>query len=173
MLVSCSNNTTTTNLQHLLGQQIVLPTDNGQWKILNRDTTIAVDNCRPKITVYYNAQGCTSCRLKELVSWNNLINDVQNMPKSDTSNVEFVFLFSVGENANSLALTLKQYQFSIPVLFDIQNSFEKVNIIPNDEKFHYFLLDKNNKIQLVGNPINNPAMWKLYKKRIAELNERS
>ncbi|CDN32754.1 hypothetical protein BN938_2685 [Mucinivorans hirudinis] len=95
------------------------------------------------------------------------------MPKSDTSNVEFVFLFSVGENANSLALTLKQYQFSIPVLFDIQNSFEKVNIIPNDEKFHYFLLDKNNKIQLVGNPINNPAMWKLYKKRIAELNERS
>lgn len=32
------------------------------------------------------------------------------------------------------------------------------------ESYRTFLLDKNNKIQLVGSPVNNSKMWQLYKK---------
>ncbi|CDN33063.1 hypothetical protein BN938_3001 [Mucinivorans hirudinis] len=43
--------------------------------------------------------------------------------------------------------------------------------MPDKEQFHYFLLDSNYRVRLVGSPVNNPRMWQLYKTRIAELNQ--
>lgn len=169
LLVSCSQNRTTKDLQQLFGKQVVLP-ENGRWRVLNRDTTVVPDREIPKIMVYYNSQGCTSCRLKELMMWSSLIVEIQSMPVSDTSKVEFLFILASGEEIRSLTMTLQQYDFKTPVLLDTQKSFEMQNLLPEKEIFHYFLLDRDNKIQLVGSPINNPKMWALYKKRIVELN---
>lgn len=34
--------------------------------------------------------------------------------------------------------------------------------------YHTFLLDRQNRVVLVGNPIGNERLWELYKKEIRE-----
>jgi hypothetical protein len=43
--------------------------------------------------------------------------------------------------------------------------------IPTDERLHTFLLDRDGKVVLVGDPANNSELWELYKKTITELVE--
>lgn len=167
-VISCSPSTTTSDLQKIYGQQMVLPV-NGQWRILNRDTTVVVSPDKPKILVYYNSQGCTSCRLKELLEWKGLVGDIKTL-SADSSNAEFVFLFATGSDLRTVTTVLMQYNFDIPVLCDTQSEFEAKNLLPDKEMFHYFLLDQSGKVFLVGSPVGNPTMWQLYKRRIVEIN---
>lgn len=44
------------------------------------------------------------------------------------------------------------------------SSFMRRNQILNNNSFTTYLIDKNNRIQLVGSPIENEHLWKLYKK---------
>ena len=41
--------------------------------------------------------------------------------------------------------------------------------IPEDAMFHTFLLDRENRIVLVGNPVHNEKLWELYKNTINQL----
>ncbi len=52
---------------------------------------------------------------------------------------------------------------------DSSRLFLTTNPIPSDYRFHTFLLDKDNRVVLVGSPIGNPKMWELYKSTIARL----
>jgi hypothetical protein len=66
--------------------------------------------------------------------------------------------------------TLEMVQFDYPVFIDEHGAFPAANPhIPADSRFHTFLLDKNGKVVVVGDPVNNPDLWELYKKTIAEL----
>ena len=38
-----------------------------------------------------------------------------------------------------------------------------------DTRLHSFLLDKDNRVVLTGNPIGNEPLWELYKEQIREL----
>ena len=55
------------------------------------------------------------------------------------------------------------YKFDYPIIYDYHNSFDKLNKFP-PAPYRTFLLDKDNKVQLIGSPINNPQIWELYKK---------
>jgi len=49
----------------------------------------------------------------------------------------------------------------------LDGSFERLNPhLPKDERFHTFLLDENNKVILVGYPVNNPKLKELYLKEL-------
>jgi hypothetical protein len=84
-----------------------------------------------------------------------------------------IFLFSptrakIGETLMALDVS----QFNYPVFIDESGLFPKANPhIPADNRFHTFLLDKNGKVVLVGDPVNNPALWELYKTTITTLIE--
>ena len=56
-----------------------------------------------------------------------------------------------------------------PFVYDPTGLFLTVNDLPDDNRFHSFLLDRNNKILLVGNPLGNDNLWELYKRQIREL----
>ena len=56
------------------------------------------------------------------------------------------------------------------VWLDRDNDFIKMNpFVPRDKKFHVFLLNKENKIELIGSPIGNKKLDKLYRKVIKNL----
>ncbi|MBR2195950.1 MAG: hypothetical protein IJ911_10090 [Salinivirgaceae bacterium] len=57
-----------------------------------------------------------------------------------------------------------------PIFIDTANQFYKLNPhIPDNKLMHSFLLDSEGKVVLVGNPIQNQAMFDLYKKTIEEM----
>jgi hypothetical protein len=49
---------------------------------------------------------------------------------------------------------------------DMENTIMKLNNFPKEQDFRCFLLDKDNKVVMVGNPVLNPGIWELYKKII-------
>lgn len=50
------------------------------------------------------------------------------------------------------------------MLVDKNNEFiAKNNFIPDNAIYHCFLMDKNDEIVLVGDPVASDAMWNLFK----------
>ena len=47
-------------------------------------------------------------------------------------------------------------------MYDAKNRFKKQNRLDVSYLNRTFLLDKNNRIVLVGEPLGNPTLWKLY-----------
>ena len=62
--------------------------------------------------------------------------------------------------------------FDLPVFYDPDGAFERANPqLPANPLFHTFLLDRDNRVVLVGSPIGNPKMWELCKSTIDRLIE--
>ena len=49
---------------------------------------------------------------------------------------------------------------------DVDYKFKNLNNIPQDVIYNVFLLNEDKNVVLLGNPIDNPAMWELYKKQL-------
>lgn len=56
-----------------------------------------------------------------------------------------------------------------PFIIDINNEFEQLNPhLPKNKAMHTFLLDENNNVVLVGNPLHNPKIEKMFKEIVEE-----
>lgn len=53
---------------------------------------------------------------------------------------------------------MKRDKFDIPVYIDSEDRFNRLNRFPSDPIFHTFLLDKDNKVAVIGNPVHNLAV---------------
>lgn len=62
---------------------------------------------------------------------------------------------------------LKRDRFDYPVFIDENNQINSLNHFPDKPELQCFLLDKDNKVLLIGNPVLNPKVWELYKQTIA------
>jgi hypothetical protein len=58
--------------------------------------------------------------------------------------------------------------FDFPICLDYADSINKLNHFPIDERFRCFLLDENNHVVLIGNPVHNQRFRELYLKTICE-----
>lgn len=61
---------------------------------------------------------------------------------------------------------LKRENFHHPIWIDKENMLDKLNHFPADPTFQTFLLDKDNRVLAVGNPVHNPKVKELYLKII-------
>ncbi|MDR2913986.1 MAG: hypothetical protein LBV74_03985 [Tannerella sp.] len=133
---------------------------------MGKDTTgIDLHNDNYKIMLYVDSLGCTSCRLR-LAAWKKLIKEADSV---FTGKPEFVFFFQPKKkDEKELQFLFKQNGFSHPVFVDKTNEIGKLNNFPSKSEYQCFLLDKDNKVLMVGNPSLNPGIWTLYKKMINE-----
>ena len=60
-----------------------------------------------------------------------------------------------------------QNRFDYPVFIDINCSINKLNHFPQTAIYQCLLLDKDNKVLMIGNPVLNMKIWELYKEQIA------
>jgi len=141
------------------GKEIVLP-QQIEYKTLGQSSaSSALWDSTYKILTYIDSIGCSSCQLG-LSNWQMLI-DSSNFQKLDVS---FLFIVHSSDFLNFDKEVLL-YNFDYPIIYDYQNQFYKLNRFP-PAPYRTFLLDKDNKVQITGSPINNPMMWELYKKEI-------
>jgi hypothetical protein len=107
--------------------------------------------------------GCTG-----LAAWKKLISASDTI---FTNKPDFLFFFNPKQNGfHELRQILIVNNFNYPVFVDKENEIMRLNNFPKELEYQCFLLDKDNKVVLVGNPVYNSGIWTLYKKII---NERS
>lgn len=127
-----------------------------QAKILGRDTNCNHLLHKPiKILIYVDSLGCTACKLN-FYAWQQKINSLVAI-----KNLAFLFYVNTG-NYKILTNTIKGEGFNYPVFYDINNSLAKYNHFPKDHRFNTFLLNKNNQVVLIGDPLGKDKMWQLY-----------
>lgn len=112
-----------------------------------------------KLVSYYPPSACTSCTVNQLEKWKpvfDLSADGRFVP---------IILFSPDERGyRSLIATLKFLGPEYPVYVDKRNEFQRLNpVVPNETRFQTLLLDRNDHVVLVGNPLAGDAMWKLFR----------
>jgi len=59
-----------------------------------------------------------------------------------------------------------QYRFDYPVFIDIKGTINDLNHFPQAAQYQCFLLDKDNKVLMIGNPVMNSKIRELYKSQI-------
>ncbi|MDR0892594.1 MAG: DUF1573 domain-containing protein [Mediterranea sp.] len=77
--------------------------------------------------------------------------------------VSFEFILHPPKNGKQALLRLLRFeQFTYPVCIDDSDAINKLNHFPKEMMFQTFLLDRNNKVLAMGNPIYNPKVAQLY-----------
>ncbi len=144
-------------LQEWIGKEVQFP-NNPKFTIQGRDTVNFPLEADYKILTYVDSIGCISCKL-QLNHWKAY------MEEKDVASVRFLFFFSP-EKKRDIVNTLKENIFTYPICIDEQNELNKLNHFPTEFGEQTFLLDKENKILAIGNPIHNPKIKELYLKII-------
>ena len=164
--VSCKDKTKkkiTQLVEHWQGKEIIFPSD----MIFTRYLTDTVDYQIPqsdyKILIYVDTIGCASCKL-QLPKWKELIAQVDSLTDKQ---IPFLF-FLHPKDLKEIRYILKRDGFNFPVCIDKEDKLNKQNNFPSDITFQTFLLDKNNKVVVIGNPIHNLAVKDLYLKQLTQ-----
>lgn len=167
LAVACSSNAPinrTDDLQKIINQELFIPTDDIAWRYGTTDTTITLSPNRYKIVAYFDDSGCSPCRLKELFCWNPIIREAQQrcLP------LDFIFIVRADTANHEISRSLAITQVMAPVMFDPLGRFEYLNLLPQANSLHYFMLNPYNHITMLGNPAYNPGLWSKLKIRIHE-----
>lgn len=109
--------------------------------------------------VTYIDGSCGIC-IDEMLEWKSIV-------YQDSACVEFIFYF-YAENIETYNILIEKcLDFDYPIIFDEKKKFLEENQLDEKDKiFTSLLLDKENKVLMVGNPIRNEEILKLYNKII-------
>lgn len=145
----------------LSGKTIIIP-ENFVAQIGEISIPYDFSNADYKIVTYIDTTGCTPCRMK-ISSWNELINEFKSIPDVD---LNFLMIIN-SDRKNAAEYAINASRFNHPIWFDYENSFFDINSLPDDDDFHTFLIDADDKIVAVGDPVKNPKIKALYKNIIS------
>lgn len=165
---SCINNQTEDGIKNMIDKKVDL---SGLVQVKSKDcndTSLITDaNLSAKLVMYLDTASCSSCVINKIGQYDSFYK------KSKESKGKFILIFVMSVPQKEFS-TIKNYiiskNFEYPIYFDNENKFRKKNdFIPDNSRFHSFLLDESNRITLVGNPIVSDSMWELYTKTIDDL----
>ena len=166
MLASCQESPKEAMLrlvQEWNGKEIKFPA-RSVFTIQGKDTVdFEFKNADYKVVTYIDSMGCTSCKL-QLHRWKQLVAEVDSLTEG---RVPFLFYFHP-KDMKELRYLTRRDGFTYPVCFDEQDEINRLNQFPSVMDFQTFLLDKDNKVVAMGNPILNPNIKDLYLEVIAQ-----
>ena len=144
-----------------VGKEILFP--ELEAKFMGQDTVCnELWNAKYKILHYIDTLGCTKCKLR-LFEWRNYLKQLE----SDFSNVSCIFVLGI-PNFKSFEQLQKENLFTWPVFYDPKMKLNELNQFPLESILQTFLLNENNKVLAIGDPVRNPAIKKLYEDIISQ-----
>jgi len=164
LISGCQASKTESEIKKLSGRRIHFPE---HYEIItSHNITVSESpiNKKYKIVTYINENICSVCALKLLTDWQYFMQYLGR-------DVGFVAIAYPGDK-ESLASALTELDISLPILYDVDNSFLSLNRLEHIRaRCRTFLLDGQNRVILVGEPLNSPKLKGLYKATIQSLYE--
>ena len=142
-----------------MGKEILFP-KNSIFTIRGTDTIdFALNASDYKIVSYIDTAGCVACQLK-LAEWQRFMDEVD---AASSTHTPFIF-YLYPKDTKDLLIEFRREAFDYPVCLDEKDEFNRLNKLAGSKALRTFLLDKENKIVAIGNPIENPNVKKFYLK---------
>lgn len=147
----------------LYAQKIVVPYSDME--------TIVVDSSKLKksssfrILAYVDSTECTSCYASHFSEWEYILKECRKYEPA----ISFITIIEAKELANEIKREYLKSNFSKSIFIDRTGVFRKKNpTFPDANIMHVLLLDKDNKVVLVGNPLNNKRIEELLYNKLKE-----
>lgn len=160
-IYSCKESTSDkiTHLVNEWGNREIIYPSQMFFTILGHDTisTYPILNTHYSIVTYIDSIGCISCKL-QLGKWMNFISELDSLMNSSVP----VYFFLHPKDREEIIAILNRSHFNYPVCIDENDSLNLLNHFPQDMSFQTFLLDKDDKVITIGNPVLNPKIKDLY-----------
>lgn len=147
-------------VEEWMGKEIVIP-ENLTFQIQDTPINYDFNNADFKIVTYIDSTGCTGCKMK-LRMWDKFINEI--MRRDDVS-VSFIMIINT-THSDKIKDIIYQNDFKHPISIDSDDLFNKVNEFPKHDNFRTMLLDLDNRVLAIGNPVYNPNIKELYRNLI-------
>ncbi|MCI5706955.1 MAG: hypothetical protein MR298_06490 [Odoribacter sp.] len=104
--------------------------------------------------------------MKKINEWDFIVDSIVQI--SNRINVYFI-LTPRKVNLYSVRKVLISEGVRYPILIDTLGEFERLNPhLPKNQALHTFLLDENNRVILVGNPLRNKKIKDMFYKIVEE-----
>lgn len=167
LFLSCTQkekNPFTDFIEEWEGKEIIFPNGMTFMRYAKDSVDYPVESTY-KVLTYVDTTGCSSCKLR-LNEWKELIKQADTIVPGKLS---FVFIFQP-ELQDDLPALLETAGFELPIYIDKDNRFQHLNKMPQgDILLQTFLLDPDNKVVMIGNPIYSARVWPLcIKKALGE-----
>lgn len=139
-------------------KQVIYPSETA-FTIYGEDTVVdyVKSGVKYSIVSYIDSLGCLSCKL-QAKAWKSFIKTIDSV--SDYSIPVNIFVHN--KDGDELLSILRKEAFDMPICLDLNDSLRLLNDFPDDIAFRTFLLDKDNRVVAIGNPIFNPKIKELY-----------
>lgn len=139
---------------------IVLPLNEMNCILKGNDTLFSSSTKGLKYVVYSDTSSCSYCDLGKVLKWNKILKSSGQY----SDDISFCFIFHPSlEKFSNFNFHLRTLEIPIPVYVDTLGIFERVNPqIPSNPVLHTFLLDEQNNVLLVGNPLENKKIENLF-----------
>lgn len=165
LLLSCQNQTKG-HISDIVFQwknkEIFFPDD--LVYISNMDTIdIDINSCRLKIITYTSNEGCVGCQL-QLNEWNTFIQDMLSITGHNIPVIKYIY----PKRNNEAFFEIKRANYKHIVCIDISDEINRINKFPIEKTFRTFLVDEENRVILIGDPIQFPKIKELYIRTICE-----
>ena len=144
-------------LREWTGKEIVFPNNPSFTIYGEQEADFKIPTDGYKVVHYLDSIGCISCKLN-LEKWKEYI---AYMDSATNGTVPCVFFFHAKEK-REVKISLKEDNFDYPVCMDTANEFYQLNRFPMYPILQTFLLDKDNRIVAMGDPVTNPKIKELY-----------
>lgn len=159
LMQSCGKIQVSRDVRKFVGTEIVFPSElqyiHGTNNYYNpKDTPVA------SVVYWFDENECNICKLSNL----GITRKLFDFCRDSVSSVNIRIVFTPSFEKKDLFLEfIENSESEFPIYVDRNNSFGTTNpTIPKIRSFHAFLLDNQNRVILVGDPLMNEKMWSLY-----------
>lgn len=166
LFTSCSNESKINkDILKLMSNPISLPC-NATITVNGKDSLIKdYFESNYKMIIYTDSLECTSCEISNMRLWKPFLTYADSLK----GKLNFYFIFSTSKS-KSVRYALMNNSFRFPALIDEKGEFEKLNPhLPSNKTMHTFLLDDNNNVIMIGNPLYNNGIEKLFYQEMQKL----
>lgn len=166
-IASCKHHKAKVYVTNMVGREFLFPDsllcfNSGKFEDFEQSLN------KPSIIFWLDSSDCTKCNIDRLLEYNSLIMSFEDSLLIDISFYPIVSTSSQNRKSNINEDDLQNLSF--PVFIDRTNSFNCMNsFIPDDKRYHFFLLDDFNIIKLVGDPLYSASLINLYLKTIQSM----
>ncbi len=153
LFMGCSDFRAEKIVNDWVGREIVFP-DNEAFSHLGMGLN---DSVNYTILTYVDSAGCLNCKMK-LSEWKLFMALIDSL--GDFS-VRFLF-YAYPSDVEELRSILQRNKFNQFVYIDENDSLNKLNHFPHEIMLQTFLLNENNKVLAMGNPVYSSKISELY-----------
>lgn len=164
-LGSCSSHRIRRELESFLSQEVVFPSSITCVSKTMQGTNLLLDSI-PRLVIYVDSTQCSTCRVGHLAEY---------IPLHERAVQEKRFMLAVilsppASEYDNIVHLLDVYDYPFPVYLDKNHSFRKENsFIPDDARFHAFLIDRSLHPVMVGDPTRSEKLRQLFEQTIQQL----